>query len=64
MQAQLLRAEMVKRKITQGKLAKEVGMSQNSMSRKLNGKRHFTVEEATKISLYLQLENPSEIFLT
>lgn len=41
-----------------------VGMSANSMSRKIKGKREFTVAEADKISCILNIPEPGKIFLT
>ena len=59
----LLRAEMVKCGVTQKDLARLIGMSENSMTNKLSGKRCFTLDEATKIINVLHIENPAEIFL-
>lgn len=47
---------------TQAKLAAEVGMSNNSMSRKLLGKREFTVYECFKICKLLKIEDPFSVF--
>lgn len=43
---------------TQTKLAAEVGMSNNSMSRKLLGKREFTAKEWLVICKLLKIEDP------
>lgn len=44
-----LRNEMAKNKITQTRIAKFLGVSQNSLNMKIMGKTDFTMEEATKI---------------
>lgn len=41
MNSNLLRAALAQQGMTQGKLAELVGISPNSLSRKLNGKRPF-----------------------
>ena len=43
---------------TQTKLAAEVGMSNNSMSRKLLGKREFAAKEWLEICKLLKIEDP------
>lgn len=63
MNTSLLRAVLAERGITQRELAKMVGMSANSMNRKITGKREFTVSEADKISTVLKIETPGKIFL-
>ena len=64
MNSNLLRAALAQQGMTQGKLAELVGISPNSLSRKLNGKRQFTLGEAETISRVLELQNPAAVFLT
>lgn len=52
-----LKAEIVKAGFTQKELAEKVNMSQNSMSRKLSGKREFTVNEVERIVKALKLND-------
>lgn len=63
MNAKLLRVALAKKEMTQGQLAKNIGISQNSMSRKIRGKREFTISEADKICTVLEIDDPNEIFL-
>ena len=39
-----------------------MGISPNSLSRKLNGKRQFTLGEVEAISRVLELQNPAAVF--
>lgn len=64
MNANLLRGKMAEKRITQSELAKRIGMSENSLSRKLLGTRDFRLAEVIKIIDELQIENPGEIFFT
>lgn len=52
-----LKAEMIKAGLTQKELAEKIGMSQNSMSRKLLGKREFTVNEIERVVKVLNLDD-------
>lgn len=54
----LFRAYLKSAGYTQTKLAAEVGMSNNSMSRKLLGKREFTAKEWLVICRLLKIEDP------
>lgn len=47
---------------TQTKLAAEVGMSNNSMSQKLLGRREFTAKEWLVICKLLQIADPFLLF--
>lgn len=64
MNSNLLRAALAQQGMTQGKLAELVGISPNSLSRKRNGKRQFTLGEVEAISRVLELQNPAAVFLT
>lgn len=57
MNAQLLRGKMAEKGFTQSKLAKSVGMSENSLSRKLSGEREFRLSEVVSICQLLHIEN-------
>lgn len=63
MDANLLRAQMAKKGKTQSQVAKAIGISENSMSRKLLGKREFRLSEVQKLCCYLDILDPKEIFL-
>lgn len=58
----LLKGKMAEKGVNQTELARAIGISTNSMSRKLSGKREFQLSEAVAISKFLELTNPSEIF--
>lgn len=62
MNANLLKAALAERGMNQAQLARKIGISTNSMSRKMNGKRDFTLSEVLAISHALQLEQPQLIF--
>lgn len=62
MHSNLLRAALAQQGMTQGKLAELVEISPNSLSRKLNGKRQFTLGEVEAISRVLELQNPAAVF--
>lgn len=62
MNKQVFRQILKKQKITQKQLAAEINMDEMSMSRKINGKRAFTVPEMISICMALKLQNPVPIF--
>ena len=63
MKANLLRAEIARAGMTQGGLAEKIGLSSQTLSKKIiSGK--FKLEEAEKIIRVLKIKNPIEIFLT
>lgn len=62
MNSNLLKGKMAEKGVNQTELARAIGISTNSMSRKLSGKREFQLSEAVAISKFLELTNPSEIF--
>lgn len=49
MQTAKLRAKIAENGSTQGAVAKSIGISENTFSAKISGKRPFYVEEAQKI---------------
>lgn len=57
MNAALLRGKMAEAGFSQRKLASFIGISPNSINRKLNGKREFTIGEAIAISTCLHLSD-------
>ena len=56
-----IRAELARQGLTQGVLAKQIGISENSLSKKINGKVQFKLEEAQKIVSILSVD-PSIFF--
>ncbi len=63
MNANLLRARIVERGESQKSTASAIGMSENSLCRKLAGKREFTLGEVSRLCAFLEIENPAPIFL-
>ena len=64
MNANLIRGKIAEAGITQGELAKRAGMSSNSLSRKLCGKRDFKLEEVQSICAALNIDDPAPYFFT
>ena len=64
MNANMLRGKMAEKGYTQEKLAEAVGISTNSMSRKLLGERQFRLGEVVKICEVLEINDPRDIFFT
>lgn len=62
MNANKIRAKIAERGMTQGEIAKIIGISANSLSRKLLGKRDFLLSEVIALCSVLELDNPQEIF--
>lgn len=62
MNANLLRGKIVERGLTQQKLAEKVGLSPNSLSRKLSGERDFRLCEMVRICEVLNIEDPYPYF--
>lgn len=63
MNANKLRAKIKEKGLTQEKVAKIIGISENSLSRKLNGKKDFRLGEVILLCQALQIDNVEEIFL-
>lgn len=55
--AQKLKGKIVEAGMTQGELAKKIGISQNTLTRKLSGRRDFTVGEIDRICDVLQIND-------
>lgn len=67
MQANILRAQMMLRNITQAELAKACQISENTFSNKINGRSAFNADEIATICRVLEIDDPSlkvNIFLT
>lgn len=62
MNTNLLRGKMAEYGVTQSVLASIIGISENSLSRKMLGKREFRLSEVVKICNALKIENPKDIF--
>lgn len=61
-----LRGKIAEAGYTQGELAKKIGISQNTLTRKLTGKRDFTVGEIDRICSALDITDgvqKAQIFL-
>lgn len=63
MNANKIRGKIIERGMTQGEVAKIIGISANSLSRKLLGKRDFLLSEVIALCSVLEFDNPQEIFL-
>lgn len=57
-----LKGKMTEAHVSQEKLSKELGISVQSLNAKINGRSPFTLEEVVKITEYLKLKNPVDIF--
>lgn len=64
MNANKLRAKIKENGFSQNCVAKKIGISANSFSRKILGKRDFTLSEVIALCEVLNIENPQEIFLS
>ena len=63
MNANKITAQIVECGMTQGEVAQIIGISANSFSRKLLGKRDFLLSEVIALCSVLNFDNPEEIFL-
>ena len=62
MNTNLLKGAIASNGITQKELAKIIGMSNNSLSRKIQGQREFTLGEVVSICKALNISEPADIF--
>lgn len=62
MNVNILKGKMAEKGMTQAQLAQKIGISENSLSRKLLGKREFRLSEAVDICIALDIEDPAGIF--
>ena len=53
---------MAEAHVSQDKLSKQLGITVQSLNAKINGRSQFTLEEVVKITDYLNLEDPVNIF--
>ena len=64
--ANKLKAKIVEVGMTQGELARKIGISQNTFTRKISGRRDFTVGEIDRICTVLGITDngqKAQIFL-
>ena len=57
-----LKGKMAEAHVSQDKLSKQLGITVQSLNAKINGRSPFTLEEVVKITDYLDLEDPVNIF--
>lgn len=57
-----LKGKMTELHVSQDKLSKQLGITVQSLNAKINGRSPFTLEEVIKITEYLGLKNPVDIF--
>lgn len=57
LQPNLLRAAIIRAGYTQGEYAKLIGLSQNSLTSRMNGKSQFTIEEVDRTRAVLGVDN-------
>jgi Predicted transcriptional regulator with C-terminal CBS domains len=62
MDANMIKGRIMSVGLTQEKVAVMVGMSGNSLSRKLTGKRDFTLSEVNAICKALDIADPTPYF--
>lgn len=63
MEANKIRAKIKEYGLNQNSVAEKIGISANSLSRKLCGKQDFTLTEVVALCEVLKIENPQEVFL-
>lgn len=64
--AKKLKVKIFEAGMTQGELAEKIGVSQNTLTSKMSGKRDFTVGEIDRICTALQINDgaqKAQIFL-
>ena len=57
-----LKGKMAEAHVSQDKLSKHLGITVQSLNAKINERSPFTLEEVVKITDYLKLKNPVDIF--
>ena len=60
----MLKAKIVEKGESQKSVAMAIGISENSLSRKIAGKREFRLSEVLKLCDFLKIDNPIDIFFT
>ena len=61
-QANLLRARLAEKGMTQRQLAEAIGISIPAMSLKVRNRKEFRLSEVQRICTCLEIEEPNEIF--
>ena len=56
-----LKGQMTEAHVSQAKLSEHLGITVQSLNAKLNGRTQFTLEEAIKITAFLNLKDPVDI---
>ena len=64
MNINLLKAKIAEKGETQKSVAAAIGISENSLSRKINGTREFRLSEVLRLCDFLNIDNPCSIFFT
>ncbi|WZL82649.1 helix-turn-helix transcriptional regulator [Vallitaleaceae bacterium 9-2] len=62
MDSNKLKGRMKEKGHTQATLSKKMGITEQSLNAKLNGKRDFTLSELIRLIDILNIENPNEYF--
>lgn len=57
-----LKGKMAEAHVSQARLSEILGITVQSLNAKLNGRTQFTLEEAVKITDFLRLKDPIDIF--
>lgn len=57
-----LKGKMTEAHVSQAKMSEYLGITVQSLNAKLNGRTQFTLEEAVKITDFLTLNDPIDIF--
>ena len=57
-----LKGKMTEARVSQNKMAEYLGITVQALNAKLNGRSQFTLEEVVKITNYLSLKDPVDIF--
>ena len=57
-----LKGKMTEAHVSQAKLSEHLCITVQSLNAKLNGRTQFTLEEAIKITAFLNLKDPVDIF--
>ena len=57
-----LKGKMKEAHVSQAKMSEYLGITVQSLNAKLNGRTQFTLEEAVKITDFLMLNDPIDIF--
>lgn len=57
-----LKGKMAEKSYTQKKMAKELGITEQSLNAKMNSRSQFTLKEVVEIVSILDIDDPVEIF--